>query len=196
MIRELYEQERDTVRAFFLGLSDEIRYRRFGRAMTDAALARYVDQLDWQESALLGAYDAQARLVGVLELTELPNSTCEVAVVVGSSHRGRGLGQALMDRALLKAKVRGVERIVLLCQVDNEPMRRLARSAGLTAQIEDGEVEGELDLPHAALVDVTEEVTREALGNAAYACVLATRTLAELFQNALRATAQATRLAS
>jgi hypothetical protein len=71
-------------------------------------------------------------------------------------------------------------------------MRRLALSAGLTSTTEDGEVEGSLDLPHAALVDVTEDVTREAIGNATYASLLATRTLAELFENALRATARPT----
>jgi hypothetical protein len=180
MIRELHEQERGAVHAFFLALREEDRYRRFGRVMSAAAVQRYVDQLDWRESALIGAYDPHARLVGVLELTELPNRACEAAVVVVSSHRGRGLGKALMDRALLQAKVRGFERVLLLCQVDNEPMRRLARSAGLTSRFEDGEVEGSMDLPAAELSDVTQQAAHEAIGNATYACVLARRTLADL----------------
>jgi GNAT superfamily N-acetyltransferase len=196
MIRELYEHERDDVRSFFFALGEEDRCRRFGRVMTNAAVARYVEQLDWDASVLLGAYDSHARLIGVLELADLANGGCEIAVVVGPAHRGRGLGKALMDRALLKAKVRGFDRVMLLCQVDNAPMRRLARSAGLSAHIEDGEVESDIEVADAALSDVTEDLTREAMGNAAYASLLATRTLAELFQNALRATARASQRAS
>jgi GNAT superfamily N-acetyltransferase len=191
VIRELYEYERNEVRAFFLAMNEADRYRRFGRAMADYGILDYVSRLRWEDSVVLGAYDAHARLVGVLELPDLGNGACEIAVVVQSGHRGLGLGKALMDRALLKAKVRGCERVVLLCQVDNKPMRRLARSAGLTATVEDGEVEGRLELPDAALSDVTEDVTREAMGNATYAFLLASRTLAELFHNALRASAHA-----
>ena len=73
----------------------------------------------------------------------------EIAIVVDPSARGKGLGKALMDRALLKAKVRGAERVVLLCQMHNEPMRRLAHSAGLHAHLEDGEVEGSLAIAQA-----------------------------------------------
>ena len=191
MIRELHEHDRQEVLAFFLALGEADRYRRFGRVMADAAVERHVARLDWSECVVLGAYDAQARLVGLLELAQLPAAACEIAVVVDAGHRGRGLGTALMDRALLTAKVHGCERVVLLCQVDNEPMRRLARSAGLSASTEDGEVEGRLELPQAALADVTEDATRDAIGNATYAALLASRALAELFQNALRTTARA-----
>jgi GNAT superfamily N-acetyltransferase len=192
VIRELHEPERRDVLAFFLALGEDDRYRRFGRAMADAGVRRYIETLDWDACVMLGAYDAGARLIGVLELAEVANAACEIAVVVAATQRGRGIGKALMDRALLKAKVHGCDSVVLLCQVDNAPMRRLALSAGLTSTTEDGDVEGSLDLPHAALVDVTEDVTREAIGNATYASLLATRTLAELFENALRATARPT----
>jgi hypothetical protein len=88
-----------------------------------------------------------------------------------------------MDRALLKAKVRGRDRVVLLCQMDNEPMRRLARSAGLHATVDDGEITGTLDLPQAGLAEVTEDATRDAVGNATYAMLLTARTWVDLFGN-------------
>lgn len=184
-IRELYEAERADLLALLLGLDETDRYRRFGRGMADTAVADYVDRIDWQDGLVLGAFDAHARLVGVLELGDLPNGSCEIAVVVARSLRGRGVGKALMDRALLKAKVRGRERVMLLCQVDNEPMRRLARSAGLAATRGDGEIEGRLELPGAALSDLTEDLARDAIGNAAYASLLATRSWAELLGRTL-----------
>jgi RimJ/RimL family protein N-acetyltransferase len=187
VIRELYETERADMLALLTELDDSDRYRRFGRSMADAAVRDYVAGIAWRAGLVLGAFDAAARLVGVLELADLPDGACEIAVVVARALRGQGIGTALMDRALLKAKVRGRERVVLLCQVDNEPMRRLARSAGLHATQADGEVEGSLDLPGAALADLTEAAARDAIGHAAYASPLATRTWAELLDRTLRA---------
>ena len=182
-IRELYEEESDKVQAFLLALSEQDRYRRFGRPMTDAALRQYAARIDWDESVLLGAFDAHTALAGILELADIGRAS-EIAVAVALEHRGQGVGKALMDRALLKAKVRGRDKVLLLCQVDNEPMRRLARSAGLESTLEDGEVTGTLEWPHPRLADVTEDATRDAIGNAAYATLLTTRAWAELFERA------------
>jgi hypothetical protein len=100
------------------------------------------------------------------------------------------VGRALIDRALLKAKVRGRDKVLLLCQVDNEPMRRLARSAGLESILEEGAVSGTLELSRAELADVTEDATRGAIGNAAYATLLTTRVWTELFDSAEHASRQ------
>jgi GNAT superfamily N-acetyltransferase len=183
VIRELYPEENDKVQAFLLALNDHDRYRRFGRPMTDEILRQYVSQIDWDDSVLLGAFDPHAELIGLLELADVAGA-CEIAIAVASPHRGRGIGRALMDRALLKAKVRGSARVLLLCQMDNEPMRRLARSAGLHATVDDGEITGTLDLPQAGLAEVTEDATREAIGNATYAMLLGTRAWADLFESA------------
>jgi GNAT superfamily N-acetyltransferase len=97
------------------------------------------------------------------------------------SYRGKGVGKELMERALLKARVRGKDRVTLLCQADNEPMRRLARSAGLRAVTTDGETEGQLDLDAAQPGDMAEERTREAIENVAYMGLLTTRAWADFF---------------
>ncbi len=187
-IRELHPHDRDALRAFFLALNEDDRYRRFGRAMSHDALIAYVERIDFADTHVLAAYDRRADMVGVLELAQLHDGVCEIAVVVGHTKRGSGIGKALMDRALLKAKVLGSPRVVLLCQVDNAAMRRLAKSAGLQSSEADGDVEGHLDLAPAALSEVTEDATREAVGNATYASLLATRTWAELFERALQVT--------
>ena len=173
IIRELREDERSAVLAFFLCLSSMDRYRRFGRPMGDEALRTYVARLDWTDTVLFGAFASDAALAGLLELADVRGGA-EIAVVVAPQSRGTGLGRAMMDRALLKAKVRGHEKVVLLCQMDNQPMRRLARSAGLEAEVEDAEVEGLLALPRAVLSDMTEDVTHDTIGNVSYAGLLAT----------------------
>jgi GNAT superfamily N-acetyltransferase len=189
LIRELYEEESEKVQVFLLALSAQDRYRRFGRTMTDAAVRQYAARIDWDESVLLGAFDKHAELVGILELADIGNIS-EIAVAVAPACRAQGVGKALMDRALLKAKVRGRNKVVLLCQRNNEPMRRLAHSAGLEATVEDGEISGSLELAQAGLAEVTEDATRAAIGNATYATLLATRAWADLFESAARVSRQ------
>jgi len=183
VIRELYEEESDKAEGFLLALSEQDRYWRFGRLMTDAALRQYVARIEWDESVILGAFDQRAELVGILELANI-GSISEIAIAVAPEYRARGVGKALMERALLKAKVRGRDKVVLLCQRNNAPMRRLARSAGLEAAMEDGEISGSLELDEAGLAEVTEDATRAAIGNATYATLLAGRAWADLLDSA------------
>jgi len=179
IIRELFEEDVQLLLAFFLCLPAADRYHRFGRPMTDESISAYVARLAWTDSVFLGAFDRGAKLVGLLELADVRNGA-EIAIVVDPSARGKGLGKALMDRALLKAKVRGAERVVLLCHMHNEPMRRLAHSAGLHAHLEDGEVEGSLAFAQAQLVDRTDDV----IGNVSYAGLVTTRAWSDLIEAA------------
>jgi GNAT superfamily N-acetyltransferase len=185
LIRELQAAERDKLADFLLTLSEDDRYRRFGRAMPDDAIRAYVAGIDWSEWVLLGAFSSQAVLVGVLELADARPGAYEIAVAVAPACRGKGVGRELMGRALLKARVRGKDRVTLLCQADNEPMRRLARAAGLRAVTSDGETEGLLDLDAASPGDVAEERTREAIENMTYTGLLTARAWAELVTEGL-----------
>lgn len=57
----------------------------------------------------------------------------EVAVFVGQDHRGRGLGRCLLSQLLDEARGLGLRRVWGLTELDNIPMRRLARSLGFHA---------------------------------------------------------------
>jgi hypothetical protein len=87
-----------------------------------------------------------------------------------------------MDRALLEAKVQGKDRVMLICVVENEPMRRLAHSAGLAARAQGGEVEGTLALEHARPEERVEAATHEPMASMIYTGALYSRTWAELFE--------------
>lgn len=185
LIRELQAAEHTKLAAFLLALCDDDRYRRFGRAMPDDAIRAYVAHIAWSEWVLLGAFNSQAELVGVLELADARPGACEIAVAVARAYRGKGVGRELMERALLKARVRGKDRVTLLCQADNEPMRRLAKSAGLRATTRDGETEGLLKLDAADAGDLAEEHTREAIENLSYVGLLTARACADRVTEAL-----------
>ena len=140
IIRELVEAERGKVAGFLLTLDERNRCMRFCRPMTDEAIRSYVERMNWDEAVVLGAFDQEANLVGLIELRE-QGASADLAVTVAPEHRRNGIGHALMDRALFKARVLGKERVTLTCQVDNKPMRRLAQRVGLVALTESGEEE-------------------------------------------------------
>ncbi|HTT40957.1 MAG TPA: GNAT family N-acetyltransferase [Burkholderiales bacterium] len=137
IIRELVEAERGKVAAFLLALDERNRCLRFCRPMTDEAIRSHVERINWDEAIVLGAFDQEANLVGLIELRE-QGASADLAVTVAPDHRRNGIGHGLMDRALFKARVLGKERVTLTCQADNKPMRRLAQRVGLVSQSESG----------------------------------------------------------
>jgi GNAT superfamily N-acetyltransferase len=172
IIRELVEEERDKAAAFLLALDEHDRYWRFCRPMTDDAVRAYAERIDWQSTTIIAAFDAQAQLAGILELCD-NGAAAEIAVAVARPYRGHRVGRALMDRALLKAKVQGKECVTLTCLVENEPMRRLARGAGLAAaQAVGGEVEAAQELENARPEELAEHATTELMGSMTYAGAL------------------------
>jgi RimJ/RimL family protein N-acetyltransferase len=181
IIRELYPIEQPAIAALLLTLSAEDRYRRFCRPMTDEALRHHVARIDWSEATVLGAFDECARLVGVLELCDA-GSAAEIGIVVAHEHRVRGVASALMERALLKAKVLGKARVTLSCLAENLPMRRLARSVGLEQTMIATEVTGELALEPAQIDDVVAAATGEMLDKLQYTSALVLRSCTDLVQ--------------
>ena len=171
IIRELMEKEQDKTAAFLLALDEQDRYWRFCRPMTDDAVRAYAERIDWQSTTIIAAFDTQAQLAGILELCD-NGAAAEIAVAVARPFRGRGVGRALLDRALLNAKARGKHSVTLTCLVENEPMRRLARGAGLAAKAVDGEVEPVQVLENARPEELAEHETGELMGSMTYAGAL------------------------
>ena len=181
IIRELYACEQPVVSAFMLDLPERDRYRRFCRSMSDEAIRAYVAAIDWSETVVLGGFDLDVRLIGLLELCDV-GTAAEIAVAVAADRRGHGVARALMTRAMLKAKVQGKQRVVLTCLTKNVPMRRLARSVGLSAITRNQEVERELALEQPRLADIVQEATHQLVGNVSYAGALCSTSYTDLLQ--------------
>jgi RimJ/RimL family protein N-acetyltransferase len=178
IIRELCASERDAVVTFMLDLCERDRTRRFCRPMSDDSIRAYVTAIDWEEAAILGAFDGNARMVGLVELCD----TGEIAVAVAMDHRERGVARKLMLRALLKARVLGKERVMLTCLTENIPMRRLARSVGLTAATLTFAAERELAEEMPQIGDVMCNGTSELTDNVSYATALYLHSCTDLVQ--------------
>ncbi|CAM4039243.1 GNAT family N-acetyltransferase [Mesobacillus thioparans] len=97
--------------------------------------SRYRERLDNKSVYTFGAFDKE-QLVGVVTLVpdgkvKLKHRASIFAMYVTSSHRGRGIGRALVKAAIQKgAELTIVEQIHLTVTSSNEPAKKLYASLG------------------------------------------------------------------
>jgi GNAT superfamily N-acetyltransferase len=146
LIRTLTDSERDAVRDFYLALASDDRRKRFCSTLSDDAIASYVDALDFAHHTILGAFSDRAELLGLAELAPGAEAS-EMAFAVRLDQRGLSIGTALMQRLLLRCRMCGIRKVLVMFLADNTPMRRLATRTGMRIETEGGESFASLELP-------------------------------------------------
>ena len=134
-IRKLTARHRPRIQSHLLALSDRDRYLRFGYAASDAQIARYVEQLDFERDEVFGIFNWQLELIALAHLAYMApqpptTATAEFGVSVAPHARGRGYGDRLFDHAALHARNRGIDRLLVHALSENSAMLRIARNAG------------------------------------------------------------------
>lgn len=167
IIRPLTVFERDVARGFYLALSPEDRRKRFCCSLSDDTIDKYVDRLDFGRDTVLGAFDAQARIVGLAELVS-GAAASEMAFSVRADKRGQKIGTALMRRLLLRARTCGVRKVFVMFTSDNAPMRSMAIRAGMSVQSADGESHAERELAAPNAEELTRGLVEETLSHCGY----------------------------
>jgi GNAT superfamily N-acetyltransferase len=147
-IRSLAERHRPRILAHLLALPPHDRYLRFGYAASDAQIARYADLIDFTHDEVFGVFNRRLELIAQAHLAGLPDRReAEFGVSVLPKARGRGYGARLFDHAVLHARNRGVDTLLIHALTQNTPMLRIARTAGATVDSEGGEALARLRLP-------------------------------------------------
>src|SRR4029453_1278104 len=116
-----------------------------------------------ESSALSGAiiygFFVDGVLCGVAELRLLDRAgDAEAAFSIESAWQGQGVGTALLERVLLAARNRQVERLHMLCLAENRRMQQLARKFDAALNFGAGSVMGELKAPDPTPVSVMREL--------------------------------------
>jgi RimJ/RimL family protein N-acetyltransferase len=130
VIMPLPAAERPRILQHFLALDEADRALRFGVASDDDAVRRYVEGIDFDDSAVLGVADADGTLIGVAHLA-FGRGAAELGLSIAPAARQRGLGRALSAAALDVAQERGAREFRLHCSASNDGMRRLAEILGM-----------------------------------------------------------------
>lgn len=147
-VRSLAERHRPRIVAHLLALPDHDRYLRFGYAASDAQIARYTDRIDFGQDEVFGIFNRRLQLIAQAHLAALPGSRqAEFGVSVLPHARARGFGSRLFDHAVLHARNRGVDTLLVYALADNAPMLRIVRNAGASVKRDGGEALARLQLP-------------------------------------------------
>lgn len=182
IVRRLCEGERKHVLDFYLALGEEDRRLRFFSPVGDSAITRYVTTLNFNHDIVLGAFDGNAQLLGVLELSRSADEV-ELAVAVGENYRGRGVGQALVERAWAEMRSSGAHSVVLVTLSENTSMRRLADRLGMKTRFVDGDLESRRPIPPASSQETWESASQELLSTAWWATAKSLRLVREFNLN-------------
>ncbi|MBI1209384.1 MAG: GNAT family N-acetyltransferase [Azospirillum sp.] len=127
--RKLLPTEVGDYRDHLIRLDRDDRYARFSGTVSDAAIARHCQHLDWPAALLLGVFDGGV-LRAAAELraaTALWPDQAEIALSVERPYQSQGVGAGLLGRGLTIARNRGIRSVKMVCHLDNRRVMKLAR---------------------------------------------------------------------
>ena len=159
----LEASDRPALRAHFLALGSEDRRLRFGYIARDTSIERYVNDIDFNRDAVFGVQSELGdglQFEGITHLA-LDKNHAEIGVSVLEHARGRGIGSALVSRAAVHARNRGIEVLFMQCLSENGAIMRIARTLGMKVVTEGSDSEASMALPAANAASIMREAVTD-----------------------------------
>lgn len=144
-VRELTRVDRAALERHLLALDMNDRRLRFGAPLSDTAVRAYVMRIDFTRDAVFAVFDEELAIVAAAHVAQAEDHA-ELGVSVLPGHRHRGMGSALLARAVMRARNWGVSALFMHCLRENHTMMHLARKQGMRIVTEEGEAEAWLAL--------------------------------------------------
>lgn len=158
VVQKLVAFQREEIVRHLQRLSPHDRRLRFGTYVNDAAIERYVTNIDFARDNVFGIFEPDLTLSGVAHLALAPESgTAELGLSVDPAHRGKGFGYELLNRGKLHAQNLGYKKLYMHCLAENQIMMHLARKAGMQVVTECGEADAHVALSEATYGDFAQE---------------------------------------
>ena len=176
IVQRLTETTRPGLVEHFGRLGTEDLRLRFGASQGPDAIAAYVESIDFGADAVVGVYDDELTLSGVAHVA-LGGDTAELGVSVLAERRGCGIGSALFARAVEHARNRFVTRIYMHCLAENAAMMHIARKAGMTICVDQGEADAFVSVPPGNTASLAGEFVEQRLALLDYALKVQTAAL-------------------
>ena len=123
----------------FIAGSDPSDVRRRFETLTCKDLARYARSIDYDRDMAFVATAAgtggEREIVGDVRIFTYPDdATAEFALLIRSDMQRRGLGRALLEKAIEYCRTRGHRVLIGQISPENEPMIALARRCGMEVE--------------------------------------------------------------
>jgi ribosomal protein S18 acetylase RimI-like enzyme len=175
-IRSLSARHRPRILAHLLALDTTDRYLRFGYAAADDQIRRYVERIAFERDEIFGVFNRRLDLIALAHLAYEPSvdsdperpSAAEFGVSVAVRGRGRGYGARLFDHAVLRARNRRVDTIVIHALTENVAMLKIVRNAGATIERTGVDAEAHLRLPPENFASIMAGMVEQQLGELDY----------------------------
>ena len=161
----LRPMERGALEAHFTSLDTEDRRLRFGSGISDAGIRAYVGRIDFEHDGLFAVQDDALRLVAVVHIA-LASGPAEMGLSVLRAWRGQGLGNALLGRAVIFLRNRGVQSVFMHCLRENGSIVHLARKNGMRLDYVGSESDALLELEPATVDSYVNEWLDDQRGRA------------------------------
>ena len=129
----------------FLQLDPEDRRLRFGAPIDDDRVRDYVKRLDMGHDGLFAVHDDALDIVAAVHVA-LGDSDAELGLSVLPHWRSLGVGNALVARAVVFLRNRGVRGVFVHCLAENAAMLHIARKNRMQLQHFGGEANARLAL--------------------------------------------------
>jgi len=166
VIRKLWIDRQGPYRDHLLRLDQESRRNRFGGAVSDEFIHKYIE-LPIGLDAVIHGYFVDGVLRGVAELRPLGKGLtdeAEAAFSIETEWQSHGVGTALLERTLLAARNRGIKLLHMACLANNRRMVDLAKKFDAELSFDFGSVVGEVEAPHPTPLSVWREMVADTHG--------------------------------
>lgn len=149
----------------FLSLDREDRRLRFGSAIGDDLVRDYARRIDFERDEVFAVTADDLRILGVVHVA-FSEGSAELGVSVVPEARGRGVGNALFERAVMHLRNRGTRTVYMHCLAENQAMMHLAHKHGMRIEYAGSESDAHLVLEVATADSFVTEWLREQQANA------------------------------
>ncbi len=161
-IYKLPATELDRYRAHLLMLDQESRYMRFGFHISNDVINQLCEKwkLSPHKHKIFAIEDNNLDIVGVAHVS-LEDEIPELAFSVFKEHQGKGMGDALMKRAIEYCQNKGIKQGCMVCLGINDKIKRLARKNDVLVKSQDGDSIGEISIPSPTPLSIWHEYVED-----------------------------------
>lgn len=160
----LHGSSRPALEAHFLSLGTEDRRLRFGSVLGDESVSQYVARIDFERDEVFAVTNHDLAIEGAVHVA-FSGPVAELGLSVVEGARGKGVGNALFERAVVHLRNRGVRCAFMHCLAENQAVMHIARKHGMKIQFAGGESEAFLELEAPTPVSYATEWMREHRAN-------------------------------
>ena len=165
-IYKLPQNEFHRYRTHLLSLDDESRYMRFGFPIRNETINELCSkwELNADKHKVFAIENENLEVVGVAHVS-LEDEIPELAFSVFKECQGKGMGDALMKRAIEYCQNKGIKNGCMVCLGTNDKVKGLARKNGVLVKTEDGDSHGAITIPDPTPVSYWKEYFEDRMGN-------------------------------